>query len=79
MATTPMCRLPHGIDGRSEERAILRLWESYRVPDVRGGFIAEPKRRLLDDLSTQAFGAGVCPNHVRSLCRIVALAIAAYG
>jgi hypothetical protein len=79
MAPTIMCRLPHRSDGRFEERAILGLWESYRVPNVRGGFKSESVRNLLDNLSAEAIGAGVCPNHVRVLCRIVAYAIAAHG
>lgn len=79
MASTPMCRLPHGPDGRSEERAILRLWESYRVPDVRRGFLSESQRRVLDDLSAEATRAGVCPNHVRSMCRIIAISFGAHG
>jgi hypothetical protein len=70
-----MCTLPHGANGRVEERAILRLWQSYRVPVMRDGFVSESGRKLLDDLSTEATRAGICPNHLHVLRCFVAIAL----
>lgn len=75
MATTPLCRLPHGANGRIEESQLWRLWSSYRVPRMREGFLSGSQRDLLDDLSAEATAAGVCPAHVQILRNVIAITI----
>src|SRR5689334_25362319 len=76
MADSLMCRLPHRANGVPEEWLAWRFIGTYCLPDVRERQFTESGRNLLDLLRGEATRAGVCPNHVRLLCGLVARAIA---
>lgn len=76
MATAIMCRLPHWPNGLPQGWGLGRLIAFDRLSYVREGFLTGPQRDLLDNLSTEAVRAGVCPNHLRILRGLITEAIA---
>ena len=79
MATTLLCKLPHGPNGHVEEWHFTRLRKLDVLSDVWEGRCTESQRDLLDRISAEATGAGVCPNHVRYMRFYIASALANCG
>jgi hypothetical protein len=79
MASTLLCKLPHGPNGHVEEWHFARLRRNDVLSDVWEGCITGPQRDLLDHLSAEATRAGICPNHVRYMRLYVASAFANRG
>jgi hypothetical protein len=67
-----LCSLPHGPTGLPKGFSIQRILQRVRMSDVWRGRLDESQRHLLDDLSTEATRAGICPNHRYILCEFVA-------